>query len=470
MKFHKLLLPLAFVGLASCSTDYFDDVERPYITQEEKDALAADPESKPRLVKAELESVYASLIRSDLNGNTSHDFFGLKSILLATDLVGEDMVQTNHHWFGFDYNLGNREAGYRRTRLMWAFFYKVIASSNDFVAKYLSDEKNMTPELAAVKGEVLTLRGIAYYYLINLYQQTYKGNEDAPGVVLALPGSPEKQARAKVSEIYAQIIADLSYGVENGLSTASNLDADKNVAAAFLAKTYAAMEDWANVEKYAKMAFEGKSTAFPSNFYKIANDDVLWGYDINDQSSTIYASFFSHIDGSIYGYAGAVGALKAIHNKLYDQIPANDVRKAWWNKEAKYANTKFNSLGDFTGDYIYIRTADPYLLYVEALAEQGKNADASAALKSFLVARGVSNLVDEHQNDLLNFIRLQRRIELWGEGTSFFDLKRWKLGIKRIVEGTNHRTKVDVAPGAPDFAYQLPKTEVEQNALLVQNP
>lgn len=465
MKLHKLLLPLAFVGLASCSGDFFNDVDRPYITQQEKDALAASPESKPRLIQSEIEALYKELYRT--TGDAS---FGLKTVQLATDLTGEDMVQTKHHFFGFDYNIDFRLAEYSRTSFMWNLFYKVIATSNDFITKYLSDEKSMTPEVAAVKAELLTVRGVAFYYLINLYQQTYKGNEDAPGVPLTLPGSDPKLPRAKVSEVYAQIVKDLTYGMENGEDTPGHVDADKRVAAAYLAKAYAAMEDWPNVEAAAKVAFQGKSLAFPSNFDKLDNDDALWGAEINDQNTGFYGSFFSHMDSSAPGYAGALSVFKAIHNKLYDQIPAIDVRKKWWNPKVEYANTKFNSLDDFTGDYIYIRTADPYLLYVEALAEQGKKAEAAAALKDFLVPRGVSSLVDEHQNDLRDFIRLQRRIELWGEGTSFFDLKRWKLGINRSVEGTNHGEKIDVAPGGVAFVYQIPKREVDQNDKLVQNP
>lgn len=469
MKLYKYLLPLATLGLTACSTDFLSDVETTYITQEQKDQLVADPGSRPRVVKAEMDAIYEVLKTATLNGNTAHDYFGLKSIQLATDLVGEDMVQTAHHWFGFDYNQDNRNADYRRTRLMWQLFYKVIASSNELIDKYLSNESELTEELAALKAELYTLRGMSYFYLVNLYQQTYKGHEQAPGVPLYLSSNSAKKARNTVDEVYQQILADLNYGVEHGLTTDDHQDADARVAAAYLAKAYAAMEDWANVEKFAKIAVDGVSIAMASNYYKVENDDVLWGYSINDQNTDVYATFFSHIDGSIDGYAGA-GVYKAIHNKLYEQIPNNDARKAWWNAKEGLINTKFKSLPDFTGDYIYLRSADPYLLYVEALAEQGKKEEASAALKELLVSRGVSTSVDEHQDDLIEFVRLQRRIELWGEGTSFFDLKRWKKGIVRDVEGTNHRTKKDVPVADPKFAYQLPTTEMQRNDLLVQNP
>ena len=472
MKLHKFLPALALLAFTACSSDYLDKNETPYITQKQKDALTSDPTALPRVIRAELQAVYQTFQIQDLVSNTRHDYFGLKSVNLATDLMGEDMVQTKHHHFGFDYNLENREAPYARTRLFWTLFYKIIASSNDFIVKYLNDDSKMTPELAVVKAELLTLRGLSYYYLVNLYQQTYKGNEKALGVPLSLPGSPAQLPRATVEEVYKQIVEDLTYGVENGQLTDDHTDADKRVAAAFLAKAYAAMEDWANVEKYAYIAADGVSVGFPSNLCKIDNDDVLWGYGINDQNTTVYASFFSHIDTSIQGYAGALGVYKAIHNKLYDQISDNDARKAWWRKK-DLATMKFKSPADFTGDYIYLRSADPYLLYVEALGEQGKLTDAAAALKSFLASRGAADQVDQHVTDVADFrgfLQLQRRIELWGEGTSLFDLKRWKLPIDRTVEGTNHRTKVKVEVGSKELVYQIPQREIDQNKLLEQNP
>lgn len=467
MKLYKLFLPIAAFGLTACSSDFFDDVEIPNITQSEKESLVADPDAKPRVVKAELQAIYNLNIQQNFQGNTAHDYFGLKSLHLATDLMGEDMVMTSEDWFIYDYLNDNREAPYRRTRSTWNYFYKIVASANTMITDYLSEEK-LSPELDEVKTQLITLRGIAYFHLVNYYQQTYSGNENALGVPLVLPGGATKLPRASVAEVYQQIIADLTYGVEQGLDTPDHGDADKRVAAAYLAKAYAAMEDWGNVEKYAQIAFQGLSIAMPDNFYRADNADVLWGYDINDITNTGHASFFSHMDATASGYGGALGCYKAIYNKLYAQIPDEDARKAWWTGK-DLVNTKFNALPDFTGDYIFIRTADPYLLYVEALAQQGKDAEAVEALKEFLLSRGVADMVEE-QDNLNEYIRLQRRIELWGEGSNYFDMKRWKVGIDRNAEGSNHFVGDSIAAGDAKLIYQLPQAEMDKNNLLKQNP
>lgn len=475
----KILIALCALTtlLAGCSDEFLKADGSEYMEQDRKDELLKNPRHKAEIIEAELNSLYSLMIQYSLNDNSAHDFFGLKSIFLATDLVGEDMVQMRHHWFGFDYNLDNRNAEYRRTRLMWALFYKMISTSNDILEKYLSDEK-LPEELLPSKSQTLAVRSIAYYYLVNLYQQTYIGNEDKPGVPLVLSSADASKPRAPVKQVYDQIVKDLTFAVENGVYTAENKkDADKKVAAAYLAKAYASMEKWDMVEKYASIAIKDMPFALTDNFFRITNADILWGYDINAETSTIYASFFSHIDNTIDGYAGGLGAIKSIHNKLFEKMSENDARRKWFIQDEKnqwnlpiYANIKFNSLTDFSGDYIYLRTADPYLLLVEALAEQKKTSEAVRYLTDFLAGRGVpASEVTAAENNLIDYIRLQRRIELWGEGTSFIDFKRWKLPIKRKVEGTNHRTTKDVEVGGIEFTYQIPQREIEQNPNLVQN-
>lgn len=475
----KILIALCTLStlFAACSDEFLEADSTEFMEQNRKEELLKNPRHKAEIIEAELNSLYSLMIQYSLNGNSSHDYFGLKSIFLATDMTGEDMVQVRHHWFGFDYNIDNRSAPYRRTSMIWALFYKMISTSNDILEKYLSEE-NLSESLIPSKAQTLAVRGIAYYYLVNLYQQTYSGNEDKPGVPIVLSSADAQKPRAAVKEVYEQIIKDLTFAVEKGVYTAENKkDADQKVAAAYLAKAYASMEKWDMVEKYATIAIENMSFALPDNFFRITNADILWGYDINAQTSTIYASFFSHIDNTIGGYAGGLGIVKSIHNKLFEKMYEKDSRRKWfiedkenqWNLP-KYANIKYNSLIDFSGDYIYLRTADPYLLLVEALAEQKKTAEATQKLIEFLAGRGIpASEINSAESNLIDYIRLQRRIELWGEGTSFIDFKRWKLPIKRNVEGTNHRTKKDVSVGGVEFTYQIPQREIEQNPSLVQN-
>ena len=72
-------------------------------------------------------------------------------------------------------------------------------------------------------------------------------------------------------------------------------------------------------------------------------------------------------------------------------------------------------------------------------------------------------------------VYLQRRIELWGEGFSFYDLKRLNKGIDRSYEGNNHLAGYDIKVDAHDvrWIYQIPLSEIQENKLINaedQNP
>lgn len=478
MKKILLLLLITCTVLFGCDDSFLSPKDTVYLSEERKAELAEEsPESVAKLISADLAGVYNLLYSYDFIENERHDYFGLKAIQGATDLTCEDMVQFKHHHFGYDYNIENNKAGYSRTRLAWALFYKMVSTSNTVLFDYFKEEPK-DPSLLAAKAEVLAVRGIAYYYLANIYQLTYKGNESKPGVPLVLSVEDQGKPRGTLEETYAQIVSDLEYAVKNGAVTADRKDADKLVASTFLAKTYAAMENWTEVVKYAEIATDGASfmdaSTYETSFVSISNPEWLWGADINGQTTTLYASFYSHFDNTIPGYAGALAVYKGIHNKLYDQIPEGDVRKKLFktdNSSSIYSSMtdltglKYKSPQDFSGDYCYVRVADPYLLLAEAKAEIGDIAGTQDLLNNFVKTRfpAYNASIFTTKEALVQEVRLQRRIELWNEGTNLFDMKRWNLPINRSVTGTNHRVKEDVEAGSYQLVWQIPTGELEAN-------
>ena len=213
-------------------------------------------------------------------------------------------------------------------------------------------------------------------------------------------------------------------------------------------------------------------------FYNIKNNEWMWGFDHSTETSTVYASYFSMISNLAPGYAGLGYAPKLIDARLYSKIPADDYRKSHFNgpegdptqptsaAQRPYANVKFGNDGNWTMDYVYMRAAEMYLIEAEALVRQGKATEAAAVLKELMVYRQPSwNKTIVTLDDVL----LQRRIELWGEGFSYFDLKRNNLGIDRTYEGSNHMTKIAVPAQDVRWTYQIPQTEFNENKLLNVN-
>jgi hypothetical protein len=79
-----------------------------------------------------------------------------------------------------------------------------------------------------------------------------------------------------------------------------------------------------------------------------------------------------------------------------------------------------------------MRLAEMYLTKAEALAHLGKTAEAQEVLTAFAVTRDPSYVSKGNTGDaLVQEILTQRRIELWGEGFRWYDLKRLNLPMER---------------------------------------
>lgn len=498
MKRYKIFLALilSLILATGCSKDFLEPEQTNVVTEDKKNELLVTAGEK--LINSYLGASYGVL-----QGYwSSHDDFGLKAFQLGMDLYGED-IEARANWFTFDYLFDNFEAGYRRSNSTWNQFYEIISNSNQVLSGF-EDVTNFSESEKILLMQAYALRGIAYFHLVNFYQATYKGAESKLGVPITTKPGEDKLARATVKEVYDQIVKDLSTAVEMGSYTPNNGDADKAVAAAYLAKAYAVMEDWPNVEKYAKIASavaKDNVITYPSKWH-INNPDVLWGFDVTAETSTSWASFYAHVDPTIRFYAGN-GQAKFIYGWLYEQMGENDTRRTLYiNKKDNpeilaellktddnpngplYFYTELTSIKFMTQeaaitDYIFIRVQDPMLLEIEALIEQNKLADAAQKLNAFVQKRDPDFVAAANQSELREQYRIQRRIELWGEGTHRLDMRRWKQKVDRtkyfaMVDGKKVYLSHSSAPfvkdlNSPENIFKLPQREINNNPELVQN-
>lgn len=494
-KLRNILLFCGAMALAtSCSQDFLEPEETNYITEEQKKAMLQDPKELANLVQATLNVNY-----NTLQGYwSSHDDWGLRAFQLATDMMGTDLAHTRG-WFVFDYQLDNFNDNYRRTNSTWNIFYDIVSKANIALRDYFSEE-DQRPEVLTLKAKFTGQRGIAFFHLTNFYQVTYVGNEDKLGIPLPLKPEDENLSRSTLKECYAQIIKDLTFTVDHVGYTDGNADIDKAVAAAYLAKVYASMEDWKNTEKYAKIAQGGGAIdavlSYPP-IWTYSNADVLWGFDVTPVTSGLWASFYSMMDPTLPFYAGKSGQTKHIYNHLYHQMGKKDIRRKLYvntddNKaiaeklgftapKFKYMALKFIASDKANTDYVYLRVQDPLLLEIEAMIEQNKLQEAKAKLKTFTEARDADFKVADTQDELRAQVRLQRRLELWGEGTSWLDARRWKiesdrtkgavyeLNGKQVNEETNHAVPKKFNLNTIEMIHKLPQREVNNNKNLIQN-
>ncbi len=434
-----------------------------------------------------------------------HDSFGFMSRLLALDVMSEDIAFGGLSFFRFDYQLNYWGAQYVRTADYWNSFYSLIMNANETI-RFLKDSPATTGEKWLL-AQAYALRGMAYMYLIQVYSDymtigVTEGeltpiNREAKGVpILFTPydGKSDEEIQAArgrntvgdvIDEIERNLLkADALYG--NGQDAGvcnynQNLSREGISCAAlhgFMARFYLLTQNWEQASNYALQALTGNATKahdLTDGFMNVFADDVLWGFNHTADTQTTYASFFSHMSNDTPGYAGLNYCAKLVDARLYAQIPDNDRRKQLFNgpdgdryaaypgAQKPYAARKFGFIDDWSMDYIYMRQAEMVLINAEANARMGQNEMAAQVLKPLMDAYydGGWNVSSVSVDDVL----LQRRIELWGEGFSFFDLKRLNKGIDRNYEGSNHLDgyKLQVPAHDPRWTYKIPSRAFNDN-------
>ncbi len=499
IKYLKIsILNLVWIALVlSCSEDYLDTTYTDGVDEATATELAA---TDPEALNGYLLGAYQHLVEYDLSGKESHDDFSFMSVLHSTDMSGETMVQSKSSWFTYDYQFNNRMANYRRTKVNWLTFYTEINKANTIIDFFATDPTSA--DAWSILGQGYALRGMSYYYLIQLYQHSYYADEanlSAPGVPIIAAARDSLtdedmetiKGRNTVQDVLDVIEHDLVYAVkclDKGSSRSAKYFVDASVARGFLARYYLLTRQWELAATTANAARADYPIMEPEElhdgFLDIENDEWMWGFDQSTETQTTYASFFSHVSNIAAGYAGIGYGPVLIDAGLYSSISDTDERKylftgpngpdettykyidtntvsgTTWS--LPYANIKFGDDGTWTMDYVYMRAAEMVLIEAEAQAQLGNNTEAATVLADLMEKRDPSwNETSVTVDD----IYLQRQIELWGEGFEFFDLKRLNKGIDRNYVGSNHRSGclLTIEAGTQDWVYQIPTDEIQYN-------
>jgi len=472
----KILLSLFTIALFSCEKEFLDTDAKQFVTQAQLEELAnASPEALLTINAGVEDGQYAFFREFSTNfedTGSRHDDFGQMSINLGLDLMSNDMVQVTDHWMGNYYAYRGRTQDFSTTRIIWNFYYSIIRNVNAISAQVPADASD--ERLVYLRARAQALRAYSYFNLVRIYQHRYQDNQGSLGIPLYDGADINIPSRASVQEVYDLIMSDLdaAYAAVDGYVRGSKEKLDKSVIAGIYARVL--LETGTNDTKCAQMAAEAKAAGslmsssawLNEGFSQISNSEWIWGSDINGESSTVYASFFSQVASLNDGYAGLLGVHKTIDKRLYDAIPATDTRKQAFADDGSYKNFKFRDFTFFEGDYVYMRVAEMYLIEAEALARSGNNSQAATVLYNLVSTRDPGYTLSTNTGQaLVDEILLQRRIELWGEGFAWLDMKRNGVALERDYPGSNHAAfgRDNFASGAKEFLFQIPRRELDNN-------
>ena len=200
----------------------------------------------------------------------------------------------------------------------------------------------------------------------------------------------------------------------------------------------------------------------------------------NDQTVYFY-SFYANMSWNFSSTAIRQG-VKSINADTYDTMSETDLRRQWWDPTGemevpltsfvknKYQNRKFTarSTSDAVGDVAFMRLAE---LYLNLAARGGNDAKAQEVFTKFQVTRdpdyiGNGNTGEALAEEIMN----SRRVELWGEGFRYTDLKRLNLDL---VRGRNFDIAfcgfLEKKAGEKGWTWEIPNIETNYNKLCEKN-
>lgn len=471
---------------------------------------------------------------------------GYQYYMMYMDFLGEDLVYTksNAQFMTETDWTRHRQPTNQYPRHIYEFLYKIIANAN-MVIENIDEAEGLQEERDNIKGQALFYRSFAHFAAVQLYGQRYdrNGNNTQDGIVLRQETSTDPKARATVEESYEAINNDMDEAIRL-LALAprdrpTKMHIDVHVARAIKARILLTQGKWLEAAAMAKQVVDLSGAQMDNSGYAYkqgrmadaSNKEWIWAKIAQPaiETATLF-NFYSYISNTNISYNR--NTPRAIYNLLYERITPTDVRKQLWVENVvghaglvfppggnryKWMSQKWivdhpdNTSSSYNGaivtaDLAFIRLPELYLIMAEGYARGDRETEARQAL--YVVAKDrdpAYELSTKTGNDLTDEIMFQRRVELWGEGFRFLDLKRLNLPLDRGPKpraGYNqggaangwrsnaNPTNLDplasnfnmyeeqpigelsryIAAGAKEWQFVIPDLEIQYNPLCRQNP
>lgn len=520
-------LPLAAALAVATACEDLDTVpEGSFVTADQKSDVYTNDASK---TSASVDGAFLAMSAYMPNYSSvqsNHSDFGYPSVMIFTDCNGEDVVGavTGYNWMSSEIRFSDRAISSDNSRIMWQDLYSYIFGANSIISSV--DVASGNPQLLLSAAQGYALRAFCYFQLAQLYQFNYVGHESSPCVpIITDENSADVAAngakRATVQEVYDLIYSDLDKAIDllaeakaGGAVRGGRHLVDLATAYGLRARVNLVTRNWSGALADAEAAI-GNSDAVPSSiadasrpaFSSLSEGDWMWGIDISESDDVVSSSivnWISHIGTLNYGYGLVSGGLK-ISKKLFNSIAATDVRKGWWLSEdgeachmsdgkkidhfsaedqnawveftgftigeyyAPYTTVKFGPYNGVVGtstnanDMPLMRIEEMYLIKAEAECMTG--GDARGTLTSFVKEYRDPQYAFDGA-DLHEEIWRQRRVELWGEGMSWFDIMRLGVGFDRRGAGFQKNYVFVISGDDTKLLWPIPQSEVEANQAL----
>ena len=417
--------------------------------------------------------------------------WGYGSIMHIRDVMTEDMpiVYSGSGYDWYDSWETNKSQGdsYMLAQFHWWYYYKFVQTANNMIGAVNAETAN-TLQLGYL-GAGYAFRALAYLDMAQMYEflpvEGFSSVNSSGNDVLNLTvpivkeGMTEAEARNNprvTREVMAEfILSDLNKAEEYivNLKETSKTLPHLDVVCGLKARYYMWLGDYANAKTYARKAIDASSVTPMTEDQCLSTtkgfNDLsrwMWGSQLKAEDAQVKSGIITWTswmsNETKYGYSGQEPYLM-INRTAYERISDTDFRKKMWKAPAggalegktpfidnefaeklpDYASVKFrpnegnmsvSNVGNASA-FPVMRIEEMYLIEAEAAAHLSA-ADGKQLLETFMKTYRDPQYVCSN-SDVVEEVVFQKRIELWGEGLSFYDIKRLNMSVTRGYPDTN---------------------------------
>lgn len=452
--------------------------------------------SSSKATEALLWAMPAYFNAFDLMANSQAYDWGYGSIMHYRDVMTADMavISSGYDWYSNWAQNTYMGSSYMKQQWVWTYYNKHVLTCNNMIGSL--DPETATDTQKGYLGVGYAFRASIYLDMARMYEflpndgisSVNADGKDVTGLTVPIVTEKTTEAesrnnpRATRQEMYDFIMSDLDKAEElivNFSRSAKTLP-DLSVVYGLKARTYMWVEDYPKAAEYARKAIAtGQYTPLTRDQWLSTNTGFnepnaawMWGAQCVKEDDCVQSGILNWTswmsNEASYGYSSA-GPFLMIGASLYSSISDRDFRKLSFKApegsvlsgqepvlDATFAATfptyssyKFRPGGGNTSDYNVgsatayplMRIEEMYLTEAEAVAHTAP-AQGKQLLEDFMktyryptyVCRGTS------EEEVVEEIFLQKRIEFFGEGLTFFDYKRLNKPVVRAYSGTNFAT------------------------------
>lgn len=399
----------------------------------------------------------------------------------------------------------------------WPKYFERILGCN-VVFDYIDKVRGTDAQKDAVLAEAYFYRAFFYFNFVNIYGLPYNVAPDSPGVPLKLTSGYEAEykKRSTVRQVYNQIISDLTEAENcyNRIPLQFQDVTRPSLPLVYLMRSRVAlyMENWGEAADYASKLFDSKwkFELYDLNSFKSEESKPYMSYtgliDVNPETMFLYGNRFTSkysVSGTIPKMTGPNNTNSGWTRKMF--VASGDLMSSFDEEDLRaknYVVQEYNKnsipAGPIEGSYcmygkvnvstvhdletsgerdfgMMMRLSEAYLNYAEACVKLNKEGEAIAKLnllraKRYKAGSTQSVVPALAGEELLDFVRDERRKELCFEGHRWFDQRRsGKSFIREWYEDGELVHTIAIDENDPALTLPLTPAVLRNNPLLVPN-